>query len=85
VDVKEGSKLELNSRCAKKDDVIELTAHMDVLLVLSNTPHSMDKGTYNPSDVEITIFDSVDFKDEDYVNYSDEAKRGFQNTNRYFA
>jgi len=85
VDVKEGSRLELNPRCAKKDDVIELTAHMDVLLVLSNTPHAMDKGIYNPSDVEITIFDSVDFKDEDYVNYSDEAKRGFQNTNRYFA
>ena len=85
VDVKEGSKLELDQRCAKKDDVIELTAHMDVLLVLSNTPHAMDKGTYNPSDVEITIFDSVDYKDEDYIAYSDEAKRGFQNTNRYFA
>ncbi len=85
VDVKEGSKLELNPRCAKKGDLIELTAHMDVLLILSNTPHSMDKGTYNPSDVEITIFDSVDFKDEDYANFSDEAKRGFQNTNRYFA
>lgn len=85
VDVKEGSKLELNPRCAKKGDLIELTAHMDVLLVLSNTPHSMDKGVYNPGDVEITIFDSVDFKDEDYASFSDEAKRGFQNTNRYFA
>jgi len=85
VDVKEGSLLELNPRCAKKGDFIELTAHMDVLLVLSNTPHAMDKGEYNPSDVEITIFDAVEFKNEDYTNYSDEAKRGFKNTNRYFA
>ncbi len=85
VDVKEGSKLELNPRCAKKDDVIELTAHMDVLLVLSNTPHAMDKsGVYNSSNIEISIFESVPFKDEDYVEFSDEAKRGFQNTNRYF-
>ena len=85
VDVKEGYKLELNPRCAKKGDVIELTALMDVLLILSNTPHSMDKtGIYNPSDIEISIFESVPFKDEDYIDFSDEAKRGFINTNRYF-
>lgn len=85
VDVKEGYKLELNPRCAKKSDVIELTALMDVLLILSNTPHSMDKtGVYNPSDIEISIFESVSFKDEDYIDFSDEAKRGFINTNRYF-
>jgi hypothetical protein len=85
VDVKEGYKLELNPRCAKKGDVIELTALMDVLLILSNTPHSMDKtGVYNPSDIEISIFESVSFKDEDYIDFSDEAKRGFINTNRYF-
>ena len=84
VDVKEGSRLELNSRCAKKGDVIELTAQMDVLLVLSNTPHAMDSGVYNPSDIEINIFEALEFKDEDYVNFSDEAKRGFHNSNRYF-
>ncbi len=84
VDVKDGSKLELNPRCAAQGDYIELTAHMDILLILSNTPHAMDKGEYNPSDVQITIFDAVEFRDEDYKNYSEEAKRGFQNTNRYF-
>lgn len=84
VDVKNGSLLELNERCAKEGEYIELTAHMDILLVLSNTPHAMDRGIYNPSDVEINIFDSVEFKDEDYLNYSEEAKRGFHNSNRYF-
>jgi len=84
VDVKGGSNLELNSRCAKEGDIIELTAHMDILLVLSNTPHAMDSGIYNPSDIEISIFEAVKFKDEDYVDFSDEAKRGFQNSNRYF-
>ena len=45
----------------------------------------MDKtGVYNPSDIEISIFESVSFKDEDYIDFSDEAKRGFINTNRYF-
>lgn len=58
----------------KKGDIIELTAHMDVLLILSNTPHAMDKGEYNPSDIEISIFEAVEFKDEDYVNFSEEAK-----------
>lgn len=84
VDVKDGSILELNPRCAKENDVIELTAHMDILLLLSNTPHAMDSGEYNPSDIEINIFDAVEFKDEDYINFSDEAKRGFHNSNRYF-
>lgn len=84
VDVKEGSLLALNPRCAKEGDYIELTAHMDVLLVLSNTPHAMDKGVYHPSDVDITIYDVVDFKNKDYTHYSAEAKRGFKNTNRYF-
>lgn len=85
VDVKEGSKLVLNQRCAKIGEYIDLTAHMDILLVLSNTPHAMDKsGVYKPSDVEISISESVEIKDEDYKDYSDEAKRGFKNTNRYF-
>lgn len=84
VDVKEGSKLELNPRCAQEGDTIELTALMDVLLVLSNTPHAMQKGEYNPSDVGINIFESIEFKDGDYIEFSEEAKRGFQNTNRYF-
>jgi len=84
VDVKGGSNLELNPRCASEGDFIELTAHMDILLVLSNTPHAMDKGIYNPSDIEISIFEAVEFKDEDYVDFSQEAKRGFQNSNRYF-
>ncbi|RXK13970.1 hypothetical protein CP965_00540 [Halarcobacter mediterraneus] len=85
VDVKDGSKLVLNERTAKEGEYIELTAHMDILLILSNTPHAMDKsGVYNSSDVEITIFESVEIKDDDYLDYSEEAKRGFINTNRYF-
>lgn len=84
VDVKEGSKLVLSDRKANEGDIIELTAQMDILLVLSNTPHAMDRGIYNPSDVEITIFDAVEFKDQDYINYSEEAKRAFHNSNRYF-
>ncbi|WP_024955981.1 urea amidolyase associated protein UAAP1 [Sulfurospirillum arcachonense] len=85
VDVKEGSKLVLSQKNAKEGDVIELTAHMDVLLFLSNTPHVMDKsGDYDSSDIEISIFDAIEIKDEDYAHYSEEAKRGFINTNRYF-
>ena len=45
VDVKDGSKLVLNERKAVEGDYMELTAHMDVLLVLSNTPHVLTETT----------------------------------------
>ena len=82
VDVAEGSKLLLSEKRPKSGDFIELRAEMNILLVLSNTPHVMEKGEYNPSDVEVTIFERSANED---VAFSEEAKRGFENNARYFA
>lgn len=82
VDVAEGSQLLLSEKRPKKGDYIELRAEMNILLVLSNTPHVMEKGVYNPSDVEVSIFERSAKED---VIFSEEAKRGFENNARYFA
>ena len=82
VDVAEGSKLLLSEKRPFKGDYIELRAEMNILLVLSNTPHVMEKGAYNPSDVEVSIFERSAKED---VLFSEEAKRGFENNARYFA
>ncbi|AOO66499.1 urea amidolyase associated protein UAAP1 [Sulfurospirillum halorespirans] len=82
VDVAEGSQLLLSEKRPKKGDYIELRAEMNILLVLSNTPHVMEKGAYNPSDVEVSIFERSAKED---VLFSEEAKRGFENNARYFA
>jgi hypothetical protein len=82
VEIEDGNKMVLLDRKAKEGDFIELHACMNVLLVLSNTPHVMDKSrVYNPSDIKIEIIKG-DALDEQ--SFSEEAQRGFINTNRYF-
>lgn len=82
VDVKEGSLLELSAKRPKQGDYIELKAEMNVLLVLSNTPHVMEQGEYHPGDIDIVMYHG----DEDLaLEFSEEAKRGFDNNARYFA
>ncbi len=86
VDVKEGSKLVLSQKRAKPESYVELRAEMNILLVASNTPHSMESGTYNPSPVQVTIYNAQAITEDDFcMNYTPEAKRGFENNKRYFA
>ena len=86
VDVKEGSKLELSSQRAEPGSYIELRAEMNVLLVLSNTPHVMEEGEYNPSDVQLTLFKAEPVTEDDLcMNFSPQSQRAFINNARYFA
>jgi len=86
VDVKEGSKLELSSIRPKPESYIELRAEMNVLLVLSNTPHVMEEGEYNPSDVQLTLHKAEPVTQDDYcLNFSEQSMRAFTNNARYFA
>ena len=86
VDVKEGSKLELSSQRAEPGSYIELRAEMNVLLVLSNTPHVMEEGEYNPSDVQLTLFKAAPVTEDDFcMNFSPQSQRAFINNARYFA
>jgi len=86
VDVKEGSKLELSPKRPEAGSYIELRAEMNVLLVLSNTPHVMETGKYNPSDVQLTLFKAAPVTEDDYcMNFSVQSMRAFKNNARYFA
>ncbi len=81
VDVKEGSRLVLSDKRPEPGSYIELRAEMNVLLVLSNTPHVMEEGKYDPSDVQLTLHKAKAAE----IEFSPEAKRGFENNTRYFA
>jgi len=86
VDVKEGSKLELSAERAQPESYIELRAEMNVLLVLSNTPHVMEEGEYNPSDVQLTLYKAAPVTEDDFcMNFSEQSQRAFVNNARYFA
>jgi len=86
VDVKEGSKLELSNKRAEPGSYIDLRAEMDVLLLLSNTPHVMEAGEYNPSDVQLTLYKAAPVTEDDYcMNFSVQSQRAFINNARYFA
>lgn len=86
VDVKEGSRLELSDKRAEPGSYIDLRAEMNVLLVLSNTPHVMEEGTYNPSDVQLTLHKAAPVTEDDFcMNFSPQSQRAFINNARYFA
>lgn len=67
---------------AKKGDTVTLRTEMDVILILSNTPNSMDtSSTYSTAPIEITIKEAKPLKDDDVcLNYSPENRRAFENT-----
>lgn len=86
VDVKEGSRLELSTQHAQPGSYIELRAEMNVLLLLSNTPHVMQEGEYKPSDVQLTLYKAAALTEDDFcMNFSPQSQRAFINNARYFA
>ncbi|WP_321777318.1 urea amidolyase associated protein UAAP1 [Sulfurimonas sp.] len=86
VDVVDGNKLELSSNRGDAGSYIDLRAEMNVLLVLSNTPHVMEKGEYNPSDIELTLYKGSRITEDDLCRqFSPQSQRAFINNDRYFA
>jgi len=67
---------------------VALRTEMNVLLVLSNTPHPLDPaGTYPsvPVEVEVAPAEPVDPATDVCVNLRDENRRAFENTWEYFS
>lgn len=86
VDIIDGNRLELSSKRAEPGSYIDLRAEMNVLLLLSNTPHVMEKGVYNPSDVHIMLYKGSPLTEDDLCrNFSPQSQRAFINNDRYFA
>jgi uncharacterized protein len=73
-------------KVAKVGDFIDLRAEMNVLAVISNTPHVLDPNpVYDPNPIRVTVWDSPAPASDDLCRTScPEAIRGFQNTDAYF-
>ncbi|MNO12445.1 hypothetical protein D3C76_20560 [compost metagenome] len=68
-------------------DFITLRMEMDVLMVLSNTPHPLNPSlSYPAGSVELESVPAVPSNPLDYcVNYRSENRRAFENTWQYYA
>jgi urea carboxylase-associated protein 2 len=66
--------------------LVDLRAEMDVLVVLSNTPHPLDPATkYAPTPVALTIWQAPPVASDDVCKKKrPENERGFELTRRYF-
>ena len=66
--------------------LVDLRAEMDVLVVLSNTPHPLDPATtYAPTPVALTIWNAPPVASDDVCRSKrPENERGFELTRRYF-
>jgi len=80
-------KLSWAEKTAQPGDFIDLRAEMNVLVVISNTPHILDPSTtYDPKPIQVTVWNSTIPTSNDLCRTScPEAIRGFQNTDAYFA
>jgi uncharacterized protein len=65
---------------------VDLRAEMDVLVVLSNTPHPLDPAkSYAPKPVALTVFRALPVAADDVCRKKrPENERGFELTRRYF-
>ncbi|MNW37811.1 hypothetical protein D3C74_148640 [compost metagenome] len=72
---------------ASDGDFITLRMEMDVLVVISNTPHPLNPETSYPlASVELESVPAVPSNPLDYcVNYRPENRRAFENTWQYYA
>lgn len=72
--------------CEKPGAYIDLRAEMNVLVALSNTPHPLHPGTtYDPKPLRLVVWRSPPSAPDDLCRtFSDEARRGFRNTDELF-
>jgi uncharacterized protein YcgI (DUF1989 family) len=79
--------LEWVAGCEKPGAFIDLRAEMNVLVALSNTPHPLHPSpTYDPQPVRLVVWQSPSPAADDLCRtYSEEARRGFRNTDALFA
>ncbi len=86
VRVAPGGALEWVDGCEKPGAFIDLRAEMNVLVVLSNTPHPLHPApTYDPKPIRLVVWQSPPpATDDPCRTFSEEAKRGFRNTDALF-
>jgi urea carboxylase-associated protein 2 len=79
--------LEWDAGAAKPGAAIELRAEMRVLVALSATPHVLDPNAeYAPGPLQVQVLTALEPEPDDACRtFSDEARRGFDNTDDYWA
>lgn len=79
--------LEWDPNAGPPGAAIELRAEMRVLVALSATPHVLDpNGRYEPGPLQVEVLSARSPADDDPCRtFSDEARRGFDNTDDYWA
>jgi hypothetical protein len=71
--------------CTKPGDYLDLRAEMNLLTVLSNCPHPLAPGGYEPRPVEAIVWRAPPPGAEDLCrSFTAEARRGFENTDSMF-
>ncbi|HQT62880.1 MAG: hypothetical protein B7Z75_07820 [Acidocella sp. 20-57-95] len=66
--------------------MVELRAEMNLLIALSNTPHALSTETQATGPISFVVYQTPPPSPDDLCRtFSDEAKRGFINTEEYFA
>lgn len=64
---------------------VELRAEMELLVAVSNTPHALDPGPTDPVPLEVACWQGPQPAPDDLCRgFSEEAVRGFENTDRLF-
>jgi uncharacterized protein len=79
--------LEWREQSSTEGNAIELRAEMRVLVALSATPHVLDPApAYAPGALDVCVTAASDPAVDDACRtFSDEARRGFENTDDYWA
>lgn len=87
VKVKDDGSLEFVTNSSKPGEYVELRAEMNVILLVTNTPHVLDARTaYTATPLRITAWrGQVTPPDDAIRNSTPEATRAFLNTEDYFA
>lgn len=87
VRVGEDGGLQWVAGCEKPGAFIDLRAEMNTLVALSNTPHPLHPSTtYDPKPIRLVVWRSPPPAPDDLCRtYSEEARRGFRNTDALFA
>lgn len=77
--------LQFAQEATRPGDYVDLRAEMNLLAVLSNTPHPLAP-TYDPRPVEVVVSDGPSPSSDDFCRKATaEAVRAFENTDRLFA
>ncbi|MBI1260814.1 MAG: DUF1989 domain-containing protein [Rhizobiales bacterium] len=71
---------------AAAGDYVDLRAEMDILVFVSNCPHPLSPGGFDPEPIEALVWRSGDVPADDFCRTScEEARRGFDNNEALLA